>query len=700
MISEEEFQNKQRKYQQAAVILFIPAILSTAILVLWYALGPKTGMETLAIIIPWLMALLVHAGVTVPAIFFVFKSRAHIKLSWIYVYFFFFWAIHAGYYVMTSGLDVAVQKKIHSVQKPRETELVARIDEMYDSRSGGRDPGSFYVSKVEKLLSAGANVNYIPPGTQFPMICNAARINSPELIKLLVSHGADVEGGVHPSSSPLMRAVRQGHSDVVAVLLELGANPDLSGYNPHTPLMVAVKEKDIRTVSVMLEKGARPDVHPRSSISALQIAAGNADAETMGLLLKAGADPDEMSFGWSTAMIRSVMEGCTACVKELIQAGGKAVGHTPDKQGVLMLAWDRELGDILALFKEAPDINTPGDRYQEETFDDLFRAVRQKKWEALELFLDIGVPADIRNKDQRNLLQVIASRNYGKPVLPETSEIKATKILLKRGADPDTRDKDGRTPLLLAIQSGATDLAYCLLDHGANANQTTAENYSPLHYAIQRNEADLVQRLLTVGADPNTLTKLGMNSSSVLDDSVKKGNAEIVKMLLEYGAVPDLTRTSGANMIRHAVSFPVILQLLVEHGLDLSKTDAFTRYPISYALDTKYREALEIMISAGSPLFLKDWQGQQPLYFCAEKGYTDIMRKALNRNDVMQDNKTYLQNCLRRAVRHGRTRVVSVLIEKGVRLEYDSELDTLLHYANPPKEDPQALENIRALFRK
>ncbi len=699
-MTEENLKRKRRKYQRAALILFIPAIISTLVLFFWYVLGPQSGMEALAIIIPWFVALIVHTAVTIPVLIFAYKSRAHLQLSGIYVYFIIFWGFHISYYVMMSGMDVAAKKKLHEFQKPAETHLVQLINEMNANRIAGQSPDPVLVKKAEELIKAGVDVNYIPPGTHFPMICEAARINSPRLIKLMIAQGADVEGGVHPSASPLIRAVRQEHSEVAAVLLASGADPDHPGYNPYTPLLVAVKQQDIRTVSVLLDFGAMPDFHPKSGIPALQLAAGNGDVKIMSLLLNAGADPNLVSFGWSTAMIRSVQKGCIDCVEELLRAGGRVLGRTPDRKGVLLLAHSMGLDEVLSLFKESLHIENPGDRFGKDTFNDLLALARNQDWEGFELFLEAGVPPNIQNKDQKTLLQLIASRNYEKPLLSESAELAVAKMLLKNGADPDIKDTHGRSALMAAIQSGAILMAYHLIDCGADVNQLSDKNYSGLYYAVHKNDVFLVKELLQAGADPNARTSLGMNSSSVLDDAVKKGNIEIVRYLLEYGAIPDITQASGANMIRRAVDALDILSLLLEHGLDLDRKDAFNRYPISYTLDKNHVKAFEIIILSGSPLYLEDWKGQQPLYFCAENGYADIIRNVLNRNDIQAIDKTYLRNSLRRAIRHGRIQAVKAFLDNGVRLEYASEIDTLLHYAKPPDNDSDALRKIRVLYEK
>lgn len=83
--------HKKAAYAKSAGILTLVAMASSGVLFLWYALGPQSGMETLAIIIPWFFALIVHFTATIPAIVCARKSRGVPIQFWVYGYFMLFW---------------------------------------------------------------------------------------------------------------------------------------------------------------------------------------------------------------------------------------------------------------------------------------------------------------------------------------------------------------------------------------------------------------------------------------------------------------------------------------------------------------------------------------------------------------------------------------------------------------------------------
>lgn len=68
----------------------------------------------------------------------------------------------------------------------------------------------------------------------------------------------------------------------------------------------------------------------------------------------------------------------------------------------------------------------------------------------------------------------------------------------------DTRDGDGRTPLSYAADMGHTDTTNFLLDHGADPESHDRLGLTPLHHAVshRNGHVDVVQALLRVGVSP------------------------------------------------------------------------------------------------------------------------------------------------------------------------------------------------------
>ncbi|KAI0144644.1 ankyrin repeat protein [Xylariaceae sp. FL1272] len=66
----------------------------------------------------------------------------------------------------------------------------------------------------------------------------------------------------------------------------------------------------------------------------------------------------------------------------------------------------------------------------------------------------------------------------------------------QEGADPNTRDYTGRTPLHLAVTSSTPAIVQCLVDHGARLVARIADGRTALHLAAGRGNAEMVKILL------------------------------------------------------------------------------------------------------------------------------------------------------------------------------------------------------------
>ncbi|WP_417612377.1 ankyrin repeat domain-containing protein [Parasphingorhabdus sp.] len=76
-------------------------------------------------------------------------------------------------------------------------------------------------------------------------------------------------------------------------------------------------------------------------------------------------------------------------------------------------------------------------------------------------------------------------------------------FLLQKGANPNIRDKEGLTPLMLATQLRFVDGAKILLAKNADVNDTNKQGETALIRAVQLRDSELVRLLLANGADPD-----------------------------------------------------------------------------------------------------------------------------------------------------------------------------------------------------
>jgi len=200
--------------------------------------------------------------------------------------------------------------------------------------------------------------------------------------------------------------------------------------------------------------------------------------------------------------------------------------------------------------------------------------------------------------------------------------------LLKKGINPESRDKNGYTALMRASIHGHFDIAKLMLENGAKAKQVGGDfNKSALMYAASFGHTDIVELLIKYNADINLQASDGHNAiylaSEMYKDTVKillengadpnlqtnygatalmraaaRGNADILNMLFEYGADPNLRDYTGETALMRAAKWnsnPEILELLIKNGADLNLKDNLGKTALDHAIEENKKINISIL---------------------------------------------------------------------------------------------------------
>lgn len=117
--------------------------------------------------------------------------------------------------------------------------------------------------------------------------------------------------------------------------------------------------------------------------------------------------------------------------------------------------------------------------------------------------------------------------------------------MLGRGARPDTTDREGNTPLVLAAQLGWVDGADILLSRRANPNLGNSRGETPLIFAVQRRDMPMVRLLLQNRANPNQTDHVAGNSA--IDYARQDSRATAILRILEGTRQPSAPQITGPS---------------------------------------------------------------------------------------------------------------------------------------------------------
>jgi len=112
-------------------------------------------------------------------------------------------------------------------------------------------------------------------------------------------------------------------------------------------------------------------------------------------------------------------------------------------------------------------------------------------------------------------------------------EHNAVRILLEKGADPNTRDSEGRNALMVMSlekrsENAVEVIAETLINAGCDINAADNDGRTPLIYAVIYQQLAAVKMLLKRGANINAKDH---NGESALDWANKIGNEETIRLL-------------------------------------------------------------------------------------------------------------------------------------------------------------------------
>ena len=149
----------------------------------------------------------------------------------------------------------------------------------------------------------------------------------------------------------------------------------------------------------------------------------------------------------------------------------------------------------------------------------------------------------------------------------DDGDVRAVATLLAAGADPDSANREGTTPLYAAVHSGVPGVVDQLLGAGADVNRPSHHG-PPLSLVAYVPDA-LVARLLAHGANPEAVDTAG---TTTLYAAAVAGEAGKVRQLLEAGADPNRISTGpgeGTPLCAAACwGYLETVDALLSHGAD------------------------------------------------------------------------------------------------------------------------------------
>ena len=185
-------------------------------------------------------------------------------------------------------------------------------------------------------------------------------------------------------------------------------------------------------------------------------------------------------------------------------------------------------------------------------------------------------------------------------------------MLLKRGADPNSRADGGMTALMFAAEMGDTMLVKLLVLNGADLELTYVEGTTPLMIAVLNQHFEVAHYLLLKGANPNPLDAV---KATPLIYAAAINDFEMADLLLFYGASDSLCDREGNSPLMTAVFFRHLAtaDVLLQNGVNPDLPDNEKNSPLMIAAQQGNDEMIQLLLEYQAGLEKVNKQNFTPL---------------------------------------------------------------------------------------
>ncbi len=447
---------------------------------------------------------------------------------------------------------------------------------------GARDSGQILLAAVREgnavqarvLLDGAVDVN-VTEADGMSTLHYAVLNNQPQLVEALLRAGADVNARSRYGVTPIYLAALNGSAESASMLLAAGASANEVYREGETVLMTAARTGDRDTVALLLDAGAqidaREDWHGQT---ALMWAVAQQHADLIPLLVSRGADINAISSieewerqvtdeprdkwlppGGMTPLLFAAREGCTDCIRPLLEAGAAIDAVTPKNITALLIAIINGHYDVAwQLVQAGADVNINDDTNRSPLYAAVhFNTMPESNRPSPDVY--------VNEKTSIELIELLIAK--GADVNVQLSAIAPYRLKLDRGAD--SMLVAGTTPFLRAAKGADIEVMKLLLANGADPTLATSRGINPLmtaanlgttesdttgRYKTQEEIIAALQICLDQGLDVNAMSADGR---SAVFGAATFGFTDVVAFLVEQGAELDYQDRRGLSPLDAAM---------------------------------------------------------------------------------------------------------------------------------------------------
>jgi uncharacterized protein len=360
-------------------------------------------------------------------------------------------------------------------------------------------------------------------------------------------------------------------------------------------LIKAAWDNDLRRARDLIAKGAEVNAKDNTVQSAYLISTSEGYLELLNLTLTHGADVDSKDSFNGTGLIRAADRGHADIAGRLVQTDVKInhinnLGWPALHEAIILGDGSRRYADTVRVLVAArADLQLPSQRDQIRPLEH----ATSKGHKEIAHVLRAALEADKPSKRVANRRLLAAA---------ERGDATAAALAIRAGANLETRDERGRTPLLLAATQDRLGVARLLVYLGADPDALDDQHDTPWLVTGVTGSVDMLQVLLP--AEPDVTIRNRFGGTSLIPAS-ERGHVAYVRRAVRTGIDVNHVNDLGWTALLEAVilgdgsqSYQQIVTILLDAGADPKIADRQGVTALQHAERRGQREVARILRNA------------------------------------------------------------------------------------------------------
>jgi ankyrin repeat protein len=373
-----------------------------------------------------------------------------------------------------------------------------------------------------------------------------------------------------------------------------------------TSIQTAVSTGQLKMVHTLVAQGANHEIVDKNANTLLHLAAKNGDVPLIKYLKdEIGLNVHAQNKEGLTPLQIAAAHGHLQAVQTLIARGGNK--QILDKHDNTLLHLAAKSGDVALIKYLSESAKVEVNAQNKECLTALQIAVMGAQLKAIRELIACGANKKILDKCDNTLLHLAVKVHDIALIYYLINEVKLS---------VDAQNKEGLTPLQIAVMGGQLYIVQALIGLRANHKILDKQGSTLLHLAAEVGDITLINYLVD---DAKLALEINDKKGlTVLQTAVMRGQLSIVHALIQRGANDKILDKSGSTLLHLATEvgdIALINYLIDEAKLAVNAQDKEGVTPLYKALYSNNLKIVNILLAKGADGTIKDKEGKTALHW-------------------------------------------------------------------------------------